>query len=134
MDVRNCRFCGRLFNYLSGTPICESCKAEVEKKFQEVKDYLREYPNSTMQAISEANDVSTKQITQWIRDERLIFSDDSPIGIDCEVCGATIKTGRFCEACKEKMKNDLNSALYKEPVVKEYKPNRDKEKMRFLDK
>lgn len=132
MNVRNCRTCGRLFNYISGIPICQACKEQLEEKFQEVKEYLRQNPNSTIQAVAQDNDVSIPQIKQWVREERLTFSEDSPIGIDCEVCGKTIKTGRFCEECKNKMKNDLDSVLYKPVVVEEKKPVREREKMRFL--
>lgn len=134
MEVRNCRSCGRLFNYMSGQPICEACKAALEDKFQEVKAYIRENPQSTIQMVSEDNEVSPKQIKQWIREERLTFAEDSPIGIDCERCGATIKTGRFCEACKDAMKNDLSSALYHEPVEESPRSLRDGNRMRFLDK
>lgn len=132
MNVRNCRTCGRLFNYISGVPLCQACRDQLETKFQEVKEYLRQNPNSTIQAVAEENDVSIPQIKQWVREERLTFSEDSPIGIDCEVCGKTIKTGRFCEECKNKMKNDLDSVMYKPVVVEETKRPREREKMRFL--
>lgn len=135
MDVRNCRSCGRLFNYLSGPPICPSCKDKLEMKFLDVKEYLREKPNSSIQAVAEDNEVSTQQIHQWVREERLKFSDDSPIGLDCEGCGKTIKTGRYCEACKNKTKNELNSLLDKsKPVAQKAKTKKEREKMRFLDK
>ena len=26
MDVRNCKGCGRLFNYYGGVPLCKACK------------------------------------------------------------------------------------------------------------
>ena len=132
MNVRNCRTCGRLFNYISGVPMCQACKDQLESKFQEVKEYLRQNPNSTIQAVSEENNVAIPQIKQWVREERLTFAADSPIGIDCEVCGKTIKTGRFCEECKNKMKNDLDSVLYKPVVVEETKRPREREAMRFL--
>ena len=32
MNVRNCRNCGRLFNYIAGAPVCPACKDELEKK------------------------------------------------------------------------------------------------------
>lgn len=133
MDVRNCRSCGRLFNYLSGPPICQACREKLEDKFQQVKEYLRENPNSSIQVVSDDNEVSVAQIRQWVREERLTFSDDSPIGLPCESCGKTIKTGRFCEECKAKMKNELNSL---KPRVIEARPKvfHDKDKMRFLDK
>ena len=133
MDVRNCRSCGRLFNYFSGQPVCQACKEELEVKFQQVKEYLRENPNSSIQKVSEENDVSTKQITQWVREERLTFSDDSPVGIACESCGANIKTGRFCEQCKNRMKNDFRSVTQSNSKpVEPAKRSSERDKMRFL--
>lgn len=133
MDVRNCRNCGRLFNYFGGQPICQACKEELEVKFQQVKEYLRENPNSSIQKVSEDNEVSTKQITQWVREERLTFSDDSPVGIACEGCGANIKTGRYCEQCKSKMKNDFRSVLQSNSKpVEPVKRTSERDKMRFL--
>lgn len=133
MDVRNCRNCGRLFNYFGGQPICQACKEELEVKFQQVKEYLRENPNSSIQKVSEDNEVSTKQITQWVREERLTFSDDSPVGIACEGCGANIKTGRYCEQCKSKMKNDFRSVLQSNSKpVEPAKRTSERDKMRFL--
>ena len=135
MDVRNCRGCGRLFNYFSGPPICQACRENLEEKFQQVKEYLRDNPNSSIQAVSDDNEVSVAQIRQWVREERLTFSDDSPIGIPCESCGKTIKTGRFCDECKGKMKNDFSSMIKKPQTAQENPKNfREKDKMRFLDK
>ena len=93
MDVRNCRQCGRLFNYIGGSyrNLCPSCVEALEEKFGEVKEYIEENKTASIGAISEACDVSVKQLEQWIREERLAFADDSPIGIACEVCGDKIK-------------------------------------------
>ena len=135
MDVRNCRNCGRLFNYIGGPNICQACRDEAEKKFANVKEYIQDNPRSSMQEISDANDVTTNQIRQWIREERLQFSDDSPIGIECESCGAIIKTGKYCEACKNKMANSLNDAIKKpEPTPEPPKKQPTSNKMRFISK
>jgi flagellar operon protein (TIGR03826 family) len=133
MDVRNCKTCGRLFNYLGGPSICEACRADIEQKFQNTKEYIRENPRANIQEISEANEVTPQQIRQWIREERLQFSDDSPIGIECEICGATIKTGKYCENCKNKTADALSKSIEKPqapppPVQKPKKEN----KMRFI--
>lgn len=100
MDVRNCARCGKIFNYITGQPICIECKSEIEKKFSEVKQYLRENPGANIQEVSEANKVEIRQIKQWIREERITFSEDSMVGIECELCGTMIKSGRFCSKCK----------------------------------
>ncbi len=135
MDVRNCRNCGRLFNYLGGQNICPACREESEKKFAQVKDYIRENPHKSIQEISDDNEVSTNQIRQWIREERLQFSDDSPIGIECENCGAIIKTGKYCDACRNKLGNALNDAIDKPPAPEPPKPKqKETNKMRFISK
>lgn len=135
MDVRNCRSCGRMYNYLGGPPICPSCQKALEDKFQQVKAYLDEHPDARVAEISEENDVSVKQIKQWVREERLIFSGDSVEGIECENCGKMIRTGRFCDACKNSMANTLQNAIEKpKVVVQEKKKDKDKDKMRFLSK
>ena len=133
MNVRNCKNCGRLFNYIAGPPICPNCKEELEKKFQQAKEFIRENKNSTVQIVAEEVDVPESQIKQWIREERLVFSDATIAGIACEVCGAPITTGRFCEKCKGQMMNDLNGAIKKPeaPVIK--KKERENPRMRFLD-
>lgn len=135
MDVRSCRSCGRLFNYLQGPPICPGCRKKLEEKFTQVKDYIRENETATIHRISEDNDVSVKQIRQWIREERLTFTDNSPVGIECESCGTMIRTGRFCDKCKNNMANNLKQ-MYAMPHKEENNGirGRDKDRMRFLDK
>ena len=108
-----------------------------ETKDELVKDYIEDNPRADMREISEKCDVSTRQIEQWIREERLSFSDDSPIGIACEVCGATIRTGRYCERCKNDLANRLGgmygsrSSTVDADKIRE---RREKARMRFLDK
>ena len=133
MDVRNCRTCGRLFNYLSGPNLCQECRDALEKKFADVKDYIRDNPHSSISEIAEANEIDTKQIKQWIREERLQFADDSPVGIECEGCGATIKTGRFCDACRKNMANLFDSQINKPaPPEPPKKKEKEHDKMRFI--
>ncbi len=133
MDVRTCKSCKRLFNHLSGPVICPACVEKLEQKFQEVKDYIRENPQSSLQQVSEAKEVSVKQLKNWVREERLKFADDSPVGIECMNCGAMIKYGKYCEACKGKMINNLSHAVEKEPVREAGMKKSDGNRMRFLD-
>lgn len=133
MEVKNCRGCGRLFNYIGGGYLlCPACMDELDKKFTTVKEYIRENPKASLTQISEDNDVSIVQIERWVREERLVFADDSPIGIECESCGITIKSGRFCPKCKDAMQKGLGS-LYKQPEPVVRRAERDKARMRFLD-
>lgn len=134
MNVRNCKKCGRIFNYVSGVPICPSCREGMEKKFQEVKDYIRENRQAGITEVAEVCEVEVRQIKQWVREERLEFSEDSAVGIDCELCGAMIRSGRFCEKCKAGMVNELDKAIAKPKMPKPEKKTdtRENPKMRFL--
>lgn len=133
MEVRNCKGCGRLFNYMSGPPLCASCMAALDAKFEKVKEYVYDHPGVGIQEVSEEMEVSVSQIKQWIREERLSFAEDSMIGLECEGCGVTIKTGRFCKSCKDKLAKGLTD-LYptEKPPVQKTSP-KDGPKMRFLD-
>lgn len=137
MEVRNCKSCGRLYNYIGGSyrNLCPNCINKVEEKFSEVKDYIDEHKNATIPDVSKDCDVRVEQIEHWIREERLYFSEDSPIGIACENCGITIKSGRFCPACKAKMSNVL-SELYSGESSKSNRSdvNKDSDRMRYLSK
>lgn len=132
MDVRNCRGCGKLFNYVAGPIMCPSCREALEAKFQEVKKYIQDNRGVTVQDVSEACDIDAGQVRQWIREERLEFaSGASEIG--CEKCGKAITSGRFCEACKASMVNSLSNVYKPEAPQPKQRDNRDGgPKMRFI--
>lgn len=130
MDTRNCKLCGKIFNYVN-TPFCPACAKEMEEKFEQVKAYIYEHPGAGIMEVSEENEVSQGMIKRWIREERLSFSEDSQVTFSCEKCGAPIRTGRFCKECKGKMQNELGRLYYTEPTKKEKKRDANA-KMRFL--
>lgn len=133
MDVKNCKSCGRLFNYMgSGPSICPACQRKLEEKFQQVKTYLGENPHSSVSQVADDNDVSVKQIKQWIREERLSLSNATIDGVLCEHCGVPICSGRFCDKCKASMQNTLSSVLDKPKAQEAKKQERDGNRMRFL--
>lgn len=136
MEVRNCVKCGRIFNYAMGKPICPNCRKDLEVTFKEVRLYIRKNPKSSIAEISEACQVEVKQIKEWIREERLIFSKDSMVGIDCENCGKTIKTGRFCAECKSTMTKEMESVMDRPKAAKEnpFTKKDSTNKMRFMNK
>lgn len=135
MNVRNCRKCRRIFNYVLGPVLCPNCREEEENKFQEVKKYVQEHKNSGIQEVSEECDVTVAQIRQWLREERLVLSEESPIGIGCERCGKMIKSGKFCDECRNQLSHTLQSAMGKKGTYVPTKEHtRDGVRMRFLDK
>ena len=72
-----------------------------EEKYQKVKDYILAHPTASVAEISDANDISPIKLFDWIREERLEFSDDAEFAwFSCQSCGAKIKSGRLCNRCK----------------------------------
>lgn len=122
MNVRNCRKCGRLFNYVLGPITCPACREGLEAKFKEVKEYIQNNPNCGIREVAQECDVEQSQIQQWLREERLQFAENSMVQLQCEGCGTNIRSGRYCDKCKADMtsgfKNVLNSAKPSEPAIK----------------
>ena len=134
MNVRTCRKCGRLFNYITGYQICPVCKEALEAKFQEVKEYVREHKGVSINEVSEVCEVETNMIRQWLREERLELAEDSGIMLACEACGGLIRSGRYCDKCKNNLVNGFNSVLHgKKPVEPSISTRRSADaRMRFL--
>lgn len=119
MDVRQCRRCGKLFQYIS-KPICSNCVEEIDQMFIKVRDHLYKYPDASIEEISKKTEVPEKQILEFLRDERLSLR--SPTGaLLCEQCGMPVVQGRYCEKCKD----SLSKAFYTN--VEPPKPEKKKE-------
>lgn len=137
MEVRNCKSCGRLYNYIGGVSyynICPKCVENLEDKFQEAKKYIEENVNVGVREVAEAVGVKPQQVERWVREERLCFAENSGVGIGCEKCGMMIRSGRYCPECKDAMTKTLSS-MYASPgisVVKTKKGSADA-RMRYLD-
>ena len=134
MNVRNCRRCGNLFNYVTGQQICPRCKEQLEEVFQKVKAYIEENHGASVREVAQECEVDENQIRQWVREERLVFSEPTAAGILCENCGTPIATGRFCDKCKANTINSFNSLMPKKEPAKPMPKQKESARMRFLDK
>lgn len=133
MDVRNCRKCGRIYNYVVGQNICPICRDKLEDQFKQVKEYIQNNKSCSVAEVIEACGVDRNQIQQWIREERLEFNGG--IGTSCEKCGANISKGRFCEKCKLDMANtfsEVSGSRQQQTAKKEEK--KEGIRMHYLDR
>lgn len=112
-NVRTCSKCGRLFQPLAENIFCPECYKAMEEKFREVKKYIRDHKDAGVYKVSMACNVPEKQVLAWIREERLLFSEESGVGIPCMSCGMPIQLGKYCDVCKKKIKKDLTGVLVK---------------------
>lgn len=110
MEIKNCNKCGKIYSYIVGPNLCPACKQEVEETFQEVKQYLYEHPGLSVVEVAKATGVSSNQIRQWVREERLQLMQSTLDDITCELCKTPITSGRYCPQCKATIRNRLDSA------------------------
>ncbi|MEG1991943.1 MAG: flagellar protein [Acetivibrio sp.] len=132
MEVRSCKKCGSLFNFVSGLPLCPACMKEIDDKFPAVKQYIYEHPGVGIQKVSEEKEVPISLIKRWVKEERLEFAEGSAMGVECERCGKMILSGRYCDSCKADMKNQFSSVLKSEPKQKKKTDKETNAKMRFF--
>lgn len=126
MEVKVCKNCRRLFKYIYGPELCSDCVGmmtdttpeapkgesksilkpmvqEEERKLNQVKEYILSHPRATVAQIAEVNEVSANRLFDWVREERLEFSDDSEHAwFQCARCGVKIKSGIYCFRCRPK--------------------------------
>lgn len=108
-NLKNCPQCGRLFSPGSRN-ICNRCLEKEEEEYMTVRRYVRDHPGASIFEASEETGVEEEKIMQFIRDGRLVtkgFKD----ALQCEGCGKSINSGRFCEACINERNNSIYGAI-----------------------
>ena len=136
-DVRNCRKCGKIFNYIGGMPICPACKDKEEEDFQRIKKYLYENPGASLTQVSTELDVSVETIKRFLREGRLeIANEEGNLLLECENCGRSIKSGRFCPDCERTLASSFKSAASQMKLDLESRVNNEKRSLglRYLNK
>lgn len=106
-EIKYCRDCKKLFQYVTGPVLCHVCRKRDEEEFEKVRKFLREYPGANMQEVSSNTGVSPAKISRWLKEERLEVSEDSPVALNCEKCGVRIRSGRFCVECSKGLAKEM---------------------------
>lgn len=125
-SVASCRRCKRLFNDFSNRQVCPVCREQEEQDFQRVKAYVQDHKGCSIQEVVAECDVDTRQIHQWIKEERLEFMSGCADILVCEKCGGTVISGRFCDKCKAEMIQELGQYTKTDRLIQ--KPTVTKEK------
>lgn len=115
--------------------ICQACVKETEQEYEKCAKYLRENRGATMHELSEATEVSFRQITKFIREGRISIIDAPNLHYPCEVCGTTmIREGNMCEPCRTRLTRELNQAVREEQFKKDTAEARGKNTYSVVDK
>ncbi|MBW5448481.1 flagellar protein [Cohnella sp. CFH 77786] len=108
MSLSYCPRCSRLFAR-GIRDVCNNCVQEIEQEYQQVVEYLREHKGSTIHEVSEATEVSVKQIAKFIREGRISTANLPNLTVPCEVCGLPIREGNMCDSCRAKLQRDMRN-------------------------
>ncbi|MBN4062554.1 MAG: MerR family transcriptional regulator [Alkaliphilus sp.] len=132
MELRNCKKCGRAFAY-KGIPVCLRCKNDDEDEFMKVKDYLYDNTGATIREVSDETGVDEKQILRYLKESRIEIIEEGNFVLECERCGKSLRSGRFCDVCVSDMSKEFSSAI--KPKINNIKEKpKVKEKMYISDK
>ncbi len=127
MNIRNCKECGKLFQYDGISKLCYNCRRKDDEDFKRVKEFLYENPKETITVVSEETEVSQDKILRYLREGKLeISADSSGIILDCESCGQAIRTGRYCEKCVRDIERGLKAGFVRKEEKKRTESKRSK--------
>lgn len=135
-ELQACLRCGGMFIY-SGVDrrLCRACKKKDDEEFQSVKNYIYDNPSATIMETSQVTGVRAARIKSYLREGRLIIPDESPIFLNCDVCGASIKFGKVCRQCADTLSAEFKKAMsINEYNIGERPKNLGPAKMRFLNR
>ncbi len=126
MELKNCKKCGKLFSPKTNEKVCPVCREEEEEKFKKVKEYLWDHPKASVEEVHEATGVEEELIIKFVKEDRLIAEGiDVDMLLECERCGTQIKSGRFCQSCKQELVSGLSGDDDKKQDKKQEKKKKD---------
>ncbi|MDQ0089881.1 flagellar operon protein (TIGR03826 family) [Paenibacillus anaericanus] len=99
MSLGNCPRCGKLFAK-GFKNMCPNCIKDIELEYEKCLKFLREEKTATIQEVSDATEVSIKQITKFIKEGRISVADNPNMMYPCEICGVLIYENNMCDSCR----------------------------------
>ncbi|TQR43745.1 TIGR03826 family flagellar region protein [Paenibacillus popilliae] len=118
MELSNCLRCGKLFAK-AFRDLCPNCLKEIEQEYERCVAYLRETRQATMQELSEATEVSVRQITRFIKEGRISTYQAPNLAYECEICSQPIREGNMCESCRSRLVKEFTQTVVGAEEVKE---------------
>ncbi len=90
---------------------CEKCGAVEYDDYGKVRKYLEAHKGANVSEISNETGVSHKSIRDMIKENRFEVIENRGGYLRCEICGANIRSGRFCPICEEAYHRQLEAEM-----------------------
>ena len=88
---------------------CKKCGFIMYDDFGVVRNYLEEHRGATASDVSRATGVAMETIRHFLKEDRLEITQGSGVMLSCELCGASITSGRYCAACSKALERKMES-------------------------
>lgn len=103
-----CTNCGGVMVFKGvGEYHCEQCGEIAYDDYGKVRLYIETHKGATAAEIEQGTGVTQKNIRRMLRESRLEVAADSRAFLHCEICGKTIRSGRFCDECETKIHRNM---------------------------
>ena len=133
MNLGNCPRCGKLFTK-GFNEVCPACVKAIDEDYNKCAKYLRENRGSTLQQLSDATEVSVKQIMKFIRDGRINIATLPNMQIHCESCGTPMKgLMQLCEDCRKRLNRDVTNTLEDQRRAEELRKKESQSARFYID-
>ena len=108
---RTCKKCGGVMVFKGvGEYHCEDCGFVDYDDYGKVRLYIEEHKGATAAEIENAIGVSQRSIRRMLRESRIEVAEGSKSFLLCEICGKSIRSGRFCTECEKMVHRNMESA------------------------
>lgn len=98
---KECQECGGVMVFKGcGEYQCEDCRLTAYDDYGKVRNYIEVHPGATAAQAADATGVRQKTIRTMLRESRLEIAENSNFFLTCEMCGASIRSGRVCPKCE----------------------------------
>lgn len=109
--LSKCKQCGRLFLRTEADDFCSHCTDKNKSLLQEIKAFLEEHKDSSLEQISKNFDVTVEELLRFFKEGKLELKGELTGILRCEHCDQGIASGRYCETCAAKMSQSLKRAF-----------------------
>lgn len=101
-----CEYCkGDLVMVSLGTYQCVACGRNNYDDYRKIRNYIEKHGATPAAVIARNTKVKLKTIEQLFAEEYLEIPSSETTPIRCNKCGMPIRTGNYCDSCKDSFKS-----------------------------